>query len=79
MSPSCNGCLVAERTVHRRLFAFNFVILPFLFRPGRVAENCDERVCLSVVCVSRCSIKRNERINLLFGIQASFDQSHTVI
>ena len=34
-------------------------------------------VCLSVT--SRCSIKRDERINLPFGMEASFDQSYTAI
>ena len=34
-------------------------------------------VCLSVT--SRCSIKRNKRINLLFGTEASHDQSYTAI
>ena len=33
--------------------------------------------CLSVTIQS--STKRNERINLLFGIEASFDQSYTAI
>jgi len=32
-------------------------------------------VCLSVT--SRCSIKSDERINLVFGMGASFDQSYT--
>jgi len=36
-------------------------------------------LCLSVcVCLSvttRCSIKRDEQINLVFGIETSFDQS----
>ena len=36
-------------------------------------------VCLCQSVTSRCSIKRNERINLLFGMEASFDQSYTVI
>ena len=36
-------------------------------------------LCLCICLVtSRCSIKRDERINLLFGIEASFDQSYTV-
>jgi len=34
-------------------------------------------LCLSVT--SRCSIKRGERTNLVFGMDASFDQSYTVI
>ena len=34
-------------------------------------------LCLSVT--SRCSIKRGERTNLVFGMEASFDQSYTVI
>jgi len=34
-------------------------------------------VCLSVT--SRCSVKRHEQINLLFGIEASSDQAYTVI
>ena len=34
-------------------------------------------VCLSVT--TGCSIKRDERINLLFGMMASFDQSYTVL
>jgi len=34
-------------------------------------------VCLSVT--SRSSINRDERISLLFGMKASFDQSYTVI
>jgi len=34
-------------------------------------------VCLSVT--SGCSSKRDERIDLLFGTEASFDQSYTVI
>jgi len=33
-------------------------------------------VCLSVA--SRCFSKRDERINLVFGMEASFDQSYTV-
>ena len=40
------------------------------------------RVCLSVSVylsvTSRCSIKRDERINVVFGMGASFDQSYTV-
>jgi len=32
-------------------------------------------VCLSVT--SRCFIERDERINLVFGRKASFDQSYT--
>ena len=38
-------------------------------------------VCLLCLCLSvtsRCSIKRDKRINLLFGMEASFDQSYTV-
>jgi len=34
-------------------------------------------VCLSVS--SRCSIERDERMNLVFGMDASFDQSYAVI
>jgi len=33
-------------------------------------------VCLSVT--SRCSIKGNELTNLVFGMEAFFDQSYTV-
>jgi len=33
-------------------------------------------VCLSVT--SRCSIEWNEWINLVFGMEASFDQSYNV-
>jgi len=36
-------------------------------------------VSVSVSVTSRCCIKMNERISLLFGTQASFDQSYTVI
>ena len=37
-------------------------------------------VCLSVCLfvASRCSVKRAERINLVVGTRASFDQSYTV-
>jgi len=35
-------------------------------------------VCLCLSVTSRCSIKRYERINLGFGVEASFDQSYTV-
>ena len=35
--------------------------------------------CLCPCLSSRCCIKMNERISLLFGTQASFDQSYTVI
>jgi len=34
-------------------------------------------VCLSVT--GRYASKRDERINLVFGMEASFDQSYTVI
>ena len=34
-------------------------------------------VCLSVT--SRCSVKRDGRINVVFGMEASFDQSYTVV
>jgi len=34
--------------------------------------------CLSVSLTSRCSIERNERINLVFGAKTSFDQYYTV-
>ena len=34
-------------------------------------------VCLFVA--SRCSVKRAERINLVVGTRASFDQSYTVL
>jgi len=35
-------------------------------------------LCLCLSVTSRCSIKRYERINLGFGVEASFDQSYTV-
>ena len=36
-------------------------------------------LCLSVSvsATSRCFVKRNERINLVFGTEASFHQSYT--
>jgi len=40
-------------------------------RAGILAMALCPCLCLSVT--SRCSIKRNERINLLFGMKASFD------
>jgi len=42
-----------------------------------LAMNVSVSLCLSVT--SRCSIKRGERTNLVFGMEASFDQSYTVI
>jgi len=44
--------------------------------PARVLA-MNVSLCLSVT--SRCSIKRGERTNLVFGTEASFDQSYTVI
>jgi len=35
--------------------------------------------CLCLSVTSQCSIKRDERINMLFGVEASFDQSYTAI
>ena len=35
-------------------------------------------VCLSVYVTSRCSIKRNERINMVLGMEPFIDQSYTV-
>ena len=34
-------------------------------------------LCPFLSVTSRCSIKRDERINLVFGTEASFDQSYT--
>jgi len=34
-------------------------------------------LCLSVT--NRCSVKKDEQINLIFGLQTSFDQSCTVL
>ena len=48
-----------------------------LLRHPSVGTSYDLCPLLSVT--SRCSIKRNERINLLYGMEASFDQSYTVI
>ena len=36
-------------------------------------------VCVCVSVTSRCSIKRDKRINVLFGMEVSFDQSYSVI
>ena len=35
-------------------------------------------VCLRLFVWCRCSIEKNERINLVFGMEAFFDQSYTV-
>jgi len=35
-------------------------------------------VCLCLSVTSRCSNKRDKRINLVFGMEASFDQSYTL-
>ena len=35
--------------------------------------------CLCLSVTRQCSIKRDERINMLFGVEASFDQSYTAI
>jgi len=58
----------------------------FYARDATVARVLAMALCLSVsVCLSvylsqvGCSVKRNERINLVFGMEAFFDQSYTVL
>ena len=52
--------------------------------PGSPGQRALKRLCVRVrvcVCVSvtsRCSIKMNERINLVFGMEVFFDKCYTV-
>ena len=64
------------------LSAYLFLVTVFLparrcSSAGTIAVTLCLCPCLSIR--GRCSNKRNERINLLFGTDASFDQPYTVI
>jgi len=75
-----------SRVLVYRMRAHNYLLMGtvFCFYPRRDAMLARVLAmalcpCLSLSVISRCSIKRNERINLLFGMKASFDQSCAVI
>ena len=69
-----NAFSFPPRTVTHKLTCFYYPRDAMLARVLAVAMCLS--VCLSVT--SRCSVKREEGINLVFGMEASFDHSCTV-
>ena len=62
------------------LACFVYYVHSVDFFPARRYASAGTSYGPAPVCVtSQCSIERDERIDLLFVMKASFDQSHTVL